>query len=216
MVNRLSRFTVSAADPDVADPASETVLLDNIPSAHYHNGGAIHFGPDGKLYVAVGDGAAPSQRAVARVAVREAAADRRATARSPPTTRSSAARAGVYRAIWALGLRNPFTFDIEAATGRMFINDVGQDTTEEIDAGRDRRAELRLAHDRGADEQPAPSRTPFYSYPHDPELRGHRRRVLRPGDRELPARRRRRLLLRRLLRGLDQAHRRHHEAGLDS
>ena len=57
--NRISRFT---ANGDVVVPGSETVILelDNLTSATNHNGGAIHFGPDGKLYVAVGENATPS------------------------------------------------------------------------------------------------------------------------------------------------------------
>src|SRR6185369_9714795 len=57
--NRVSRFTVSSGDPDVADPASELVLLnlDPLSGATNHNGGGMHFGPDGKLYVGVGENA---------------------------------------------------------------------------------------------------------------------------------------------------------------
>src|SRR6185295_17418355 len=57
--NRVSRFT---ANGDVVVPNSETVILelDNLTAATNHNGGAIHFGPDGKLYVAVGENATPS------------------------------------------------------------------------------------------------------------------------------------------------------------
>ena len=57
------------------------------------------------------------------------------TARSRRTTRSSARRPGSASAIWALGLRNPFTFSFQPTSGRMFINDVGQNTWEEINEG---------------------------------------------------------------------------------
>ena len=53
---------------------------------------------------------------------------------------------GKYRAIWALGLRNPFSFAIQPETGRMFINDVGQTRWEEVDEGFAYRCQLRLAY----------------------------------------------------------------------
>ena len=65
IVNRVSRFTVSATDPDRANPSSEAIIVNDIPSENgYHNGGALHFGADGELYVAVGEshnGATPSR-----------------------------------------------------------------------------------------------------------------------------------------------------------
>ncbi len=66
------------------------------------------------------------------------------TARSRPTTRSTASASGINRAIWALGLRNPFTFAFQPGTGRMFINDVGAGHVGR-DQRRHRRLELRLA-----------------------------------------------------------------------
>ena len=60
--NRVSRFTASAGNPDVAAAGSEVTILDlnNLSGATNHNGGAIHFGPDGKLYIAVGENANPA------------------------------------------------------------------------------------------------------------------------------------------------------------
>ena len=132
VVNRISRFTVSEGDPDLADPGSELVLLDGIPSSHYHNGGAIHFGADGNLYVAVGDGLV-SSNAQSLTSLSGKLLRIRSDGGIPADNPFDATTSGVYRAIWARGLRNPFTFDVEDSTGRIFINDVGENTHEEID-----------------------------------------------------------------------------------
>ncbi|HEU4933459.1 MAG TPA: PQQ-dependent sugar dehydrogenase [Pyrinomonadaceae bacterium] len=131
--NRVSRFT---ANGDVVVPGSETIILelDNLSSAQNHNGGAIHFGPDGKLYVAVGENATPSNAQT--LANRLGKVLRINSDGSIPTDNPFFNIAtGDNRSIWALGLRNPFTFAFQPGTGRMFINDVGQDTWEEINDG---------------------------------------------------------------------------------
>jgi glucose/arabinose dehydrogenase len=131
--NRISRFT---ANGDVAVPGSGVVIMDleNLSSATNHNGGAIHFGPDGKLYVAVGENAnAPNSQTLAN---RLGKILRLNPDGSIPTDNPFFNVAtGVNRSIWALGLRNPFTFTFQRGSGRMFINDVGQSTWEEIDEG---------------------------------------------------------------------------------
>ena len=131
--NRVSRFT---ANGDVAAAGSEVVLLnlDNLSSATNHNGGAIHFGPDGKLYVAVGENAngANSQTLTNLLGkVLRINSDGSIPTDNPFFNMAT----GVNRAIWALGLRNPFTFAFQSGTGRLFINDVGQGTWEEINDG---------------------------------------------------------------------------------
>jgi glucose/arabinose dehydrogenase len=131
--NRVSRFT---ANGDVAVAGSETVILDldNLSSATNHNGGAIHFGPDGKLYVAVGENAngANSQTLNNRLGkMLRINSDGTIPSDNPFFNTAT----GANRAIWALGLRNPYTFAFQPGTGRMFINDVGQSTWEEIDDG---------------------------------------------------------------------------------
>ncbi len=131
--NRISRFTATG---DVAVVGSEVVLmdLDNLSGATNHNGGAIHFGPDGKLYVAVGENAnsANSQTLNNRLGKML----RINSDGSIPTDNPFFGTAtGLNRAIWALGLRNPFTFSFERLTGRMFVNDVGETTWEEINDG---------------------------------------------------------------------------------
>ena len=130
--NRISRLV---ANGDVSTGA-ETVLVDlpNLSSATNHNGGALHFGIDGKLYVGVGDNAnsAKSQdlNEVFGKVLRFNADG------SIPSDNPFCGTAGTQKcAIWARGLRNPFTFAVQPATGRIHINDVGQNTWEEIDLG---------------------------------------------------------------------------------
>ena len=131
--NRVSRFT---ANGDVAVPGSETVLLelDNLTSATNHNGGAIHFGPDGKLYIAAGENATPSNaQTLSNMLGKVLRINSNGTIPNDNPFFNQAT--GNNRSIWALGLRNPFTFAFQPGTGRLFINDVGQNTFEEINDG---------------------------------------------------------------------------------
>lgn len=131
--NRISRFT---ANGDVAVAGSEVVILElnNLSSATNHNGGAIHFGPDGKLYVAVGDNAnGTNSQTLGNLLgkILRLNADGSIPTDNPYYNTAT----GQNRVIWSMGLRNPFTFTFQQTTGRMFINDVGQSTWEEIDDG---------------------------------------------------------------------------------
>ncbi|HEX5873168.1 MAG TPA: PQQ-dependent sugar dehydrogenase [Pyrinomonadaceae bacterium] len=131
--NRVSRFT---ANGDVVVPGSETLILrlDDLTAATNHNGGAIHFGPDGKLYVAVGENAVPSfaQQLTNRFGkVLRINSDGSIPADNPFVSLTD----GANESIWAVGLRNPFTFAFQPGTGRMFVNDVGQSAWEEINDG---------------------------------------------------------------------------------
>ncbi len=139
-MTRVSRFQVSAADPDLADAGSELILLEIDQPYDNHNGGDLHFGPDGYLYIATGDGGGsgdPGDRArkldnllgkILRIDVDGGSpyvipADN-------PFVGDGAARGE----IWAYGLRNPWRFSFDRANGDLFIGDVGQGTREEIDA----------------------------------------------------------------------------------
>ncbi|MBX9581362.1 MAG: PQQ-dependent sugar dehydrogenase, partial [Gemmataceae bacterium] len=136
--NRVSRF---AAAGDVA-AGGETVLLDLDPlsAATNHNGGGLAFGPDGKLYVAVGDNAtaANAQTLTNRLGkVLRINPDGTIPADNPAAIDGlGAVPAGPARAIWAAGLRNPFTLAFQPGTGRLFVNDVGQASFEEVNEGR--------------------------------------------------------------------------------
>jgi len=131
--NRVSRFTASG---DVALAGSETILMElpNLSSATNHNSGAIHFGPDGNLYVAVGDNANGNN--AQSFSTRLGKMLRITSTGAIPTDNPFFNQTtGDNRSIWALGLRNPFTFAFQPGTGRMFINDVGLSTWEEINDG---------------------------------------------------------------------------------
>jgi glucose/arabinose dehydrogenase len=139
--NRISRFTADAANPDIAEAGSEVVILelDNLSSATNHNGGAIHFGPDGKLYVGVGENANPAnaQGITNRLGkILRINTDGTIPSDNPTSFPGiTGSPTGANRAIWAVGLRNPYTFAFQPGTTRMFINDVGQNTWEEINDG---------------------------------------------------------------------------------
>ena len=131
--NRISRFT---AVGDVAAAGSELTLVDlpNLSSKTLHNGGGIHFGSDGKLYVGVGDnGDSPAAQDLANPFGKVLRFNEDGTI--PADTPFYAGQTGVARAIWAYGLRNPFTFAVQPGTGTIHINDVGLDSWEEIDLG---------------------------------------------------------------------------------
>src|SRR5438876_560856 len=133
MHNRVSRFTAAG---DVAASGSEVVLLnlDNLSSATNHNGGGIHFGSDGKLYIGVGENAnGANAQTLSNLLgkILRINSDGSIPTDNPFYNTAS----GNNRAIWALGLRNPFTFGFQSGTGRLFINDVGQSTWEEINDG---------------------------------------------------------------------------------
>ena len=131
--NRVSRFT---ANGDVAVSGSEKVILElnDLSTASNHNGGAIHFGLDAKLYVAVGENAnSANSQTLANLLGKMLRIN--ADGSIPGDNPFYNTATGVNRAIWALGLRNPFTFGIQPGTGRMFINDVGEGSWEEINDG---------------------------------------------------------------------------------
>jgi glucose/arabinose dehydrogenase len=122
--NRVSRFT---AGPTVADPASETIIIDldnSVGELGWHQGGAIGFGQDGKLYIAVGDdrnGVNSQSFTTTFGKILRVNSDGSIPSDNPFFSTTT----GKYRAIWALGLRNPYTFSFAKAFGvSMMINDV--------------------------------------------------------------------------------------------
>jgi glucose/arabinose dehydrogenase len=131
--NRISRFTANG-DTAVAGREVDLFDLDPLSSATNHNGGSLHFGIDGKLYVGVGENANPSNSQSLNTDLGKFLRinpDGSIPTDNPFYTQT----AGNNRAIWALGLRNPFTFAVQPGTGLIFINDVGQNTWEEVNEG---------------------------------------------------------------------------------
>jgi glucose/arabinose dehydrogenase len=137
----IAEYRVSAADANQADPASERILLTVNQPFTNHKGGQLAFGPDGFLYIGLGDGGGegdPSGNAqnlqtvlgkMLRIDVD------RSTGALPygiPADNPFVGGAGLPE-IWAYGLRNPFRFSFDVPTGRLFAGDAGQDLFEEVD-----------------------------------------------------------------------------------
>jgi glucose/arabinose dehydrogenase len=151
LTTRISRFSV-AADPDVAVPGSEEILLTVDQPFANHNAGDLHFGPDGLLYIPLGDGGSggdPGNRAqtksmllgkIVRIDVATGVGG------SPDCVGAGGGEytipsdnpfvdgaGGACDEIWAIGLRNPWRSSFDRATGDLWIADVGQNNWEEID-----------------------------------------------------------------------------------
>lgn len=132
---RLSRFSVSTAGANSADPSSERVLLE-VPQGGFHYGGWIGFGPDGMLYISRGDNGdrdevqnpAGLYGKVLRVRVNNAVNPPRLEVPADNPTFGTTPRSFV----WAMGLRNPWRCSFDRANGNLWCGDVGEGAIEEI------------------------------------------------------------------------------------
>jgi glucose/arabinose dehydrogenase len=130
-----------AFDDEGADLASERQVLFVEQPFSNHNGGALAFGPDGHLYVALGDGGsggdpmgnAQSLSTLLGKLLRISPRPSKGEPYSIPPDNPFVGRAGARPEIWAYGLRNPWRFSFDTATGDLWIGDVGQSAWEEID-----------------------------------------------------------------------------------
>lgn len=138
-MSRLSRFSVTS-DPNVADPASEVILLTVQQPYLNHNGGGVKFGPDGYLYLGFGDGGSgndPQNNAqnmgkmlgkMIRIDVSQ-----HNDTYAIPADNPFVGRQDTLPEIWASGLRNPWRWSFDRLAGDLWIGDVGQNEWEEVD-----------------------------------------------------------------------------------
>jgi glucose/arabinose dehydrogenase len=137
---RIVQYRRAKGNPNAADPASaRAVLRIDHHAASNHNGGQLQFGPDGDLYIGVGDGGSEDDPhnygqntrvllgKLLRIAPRPNGGYR------IPAGNPFRPGTGPRPEIWAYGLRNPWRFSFDRRNGDLIIGDVGQDTTEEID-----------------------------------------------------------------------------------
>jgi hypothetical protein len=135
----VSAYRVSAADPDQADPTSEAVLLTVAQPFPNHNGGQIAFGPDGMLYIGLGDGGGGGDPAGRGQSLADLLGDilrvdvGSGTGYTVPADNPFVGQAGAQPEVWSYGLRNPWRFSFDAATGDLYIADVGENAWEEVD-----------------------------------------------------------------------------------
>ncbi len=136
--NRITRFKVQD-DAVLPSSARAMLTLEGLSSRTNHNGGAISFGKDGKLYVAVGDNGngANAQSLSTRLGKLLRLNDDGSIPSTNPTKFSGVPGTPTQdrRAIWALGLRNPYNFAFHPHTGAMIVNDVGENRFEELNKG---------------------------------------------------------------------------------
>jgi glucose/arabinose dehydrogenase len=142
---QVSSFTVDASNPDRADPDSEERLLFVDQPYANHNGGALAFGPDGFLYIALGDGGSGGDPhgngqklstmlgKILRIDIDQPAGGK---AYGIPPDNPFAGAEGAEPEIFLSGLRNPWRLSFDRETGDLWIGDVGQNTWEEIDVAR--------------------------------------------------------------------------------
>jgi glucose/arabinose dehydrogenase len=137
----IAEYRLSAADANQADPASERILLTVNQPFTNHKGGQLAFGPDKFLYIGLGDGGSGGdplgnaqnlQTLLGKMLRIDVDHTTGALPYAIPADNPFVAGAGLPE-IWAYGLRNPFRFSFDTATGQLFAGDVGQNLFEEVD-----------------------------------------------------------------------------------
>ena len=138
---QVSRFTVDGSDPNIANPASELHIITIVQPYSNHNGGCLQFGPDGYLFIGMGDGGSagdPEARAqnLTEMLGKMLRLDIDNTANGNnyaiPADNPFISDPNALDEIWAYGLRNPWRFSFDNLDGALWIADVGQNQIEEI------------------------------------------------------------------------------------
>ncbi len=161
--DRVSRLTMIG---NTANPASEFVVWQGVAdsSSTDHHGGGLAFGPDGKLYISTGDnGDPPSSQPLTSDHGKILRLNKDGTV--PSDNPFFDGNGSNLDAIWVRGLRNPYRFSFDSANGRMYIGDVGQNTTEEVNIGV-AGANYGWPNCEGPCGTPGMT-NPLFSYPHD-------------------------------------------------
>ena len=139
---QISRFSVSTSDPNIADPDSEFQILEVEQPYTNHNGGCLRFGPEGYLYIGLGDGGSagdPENRSqnlqtllgkMLRIDIDNTEGS---TNYAVPSNNPFVGDPNALDEIWSYGLRNPWRFSFDSETDELWIGDVGQGSIEEID-----------------------------------------------------------------------------------
>ena len=175
----VARYRVSAEDPDLVDTSKADFIIQLRQPHDFHNGGHLAFGPDGYLYIALGDGGplkdpagAGQNRQILHGSILRIDVD----SGSPyviPGDNPFVNEAGARDEIWAYGLRNPWRFSFDRATGDIYIGDVGEDSWEEVNfepadsaGGRNYGWSVYEGNEEYAGGQASDYSSPFFVYGH--------------------------------------------------
>jgi uncharacterized repeat protein (TIGR03806 family) len=174
---KIVRYTRSASNPNQADTATRRPLIEIPDNNQYHNGGQLMFGPDGMLYISVGDAGTVNGQDLSNLLGKILRIDPNSgNPYAIPPGNPFAGQSGKRAEIWDYGLRNPWRFTFDRMTGDLWIGDVGEGSWEEVDfapVGATAGLNFGWAYCEGTHDYPPnhcadiSSTLPVLEYPHD-------------------------------------------------